>query len=683
MNLKTLAALLLCIIVAHGDNLREERIWTGKNGKTFRGIFLQVTTDEKSAQIASNTGKVFTIALANLSDPDRQLILDSRPSSREPAADQPAEAGENNLDGFKNPPPMPRSTIMPTTPEAVGSRKSDELVDPFWQFIGWWDTEKVLPIPREGDFDERLEWAHERLARYCKIRTGGSVIDVEKLREGLEEYFEEHLKDKATIVVREDTDFSPARLHQYASDMNAVVLRLSMIYESGRRYRACAAVESVEPNGDAVLHLWGCRKKVRIEIDKRRPPKSMGRSLSSSMDSYKIIPENLDGLPDFVGDNEAKLYVDPKEWDTVVIAKPYLFATEGKRRTPPTDDPLFKPAVFRKAPPVNAQTAGRIELPLDFRSSTTPSRPWHFADGSSFEGKLSFDRTGEPSLRDNSGKTRPLDVSSLTEEDQATYHFAHGCSGAAATPERLELHYQLKTQHGDDYEFIITTEGSLGRVDCPQLASSLIFDLKDQAYSCIRKSRRYFGRWGGTGLVPLQRFASIDESKKHEAFTDTVRGAPASDSFRFPARSASFSVAGKTFTQPRVEFTLIKEPTAMTAIYQMLNAGPPADRNPDNPKDPTRQRSIVFSLSTEVSNHNGLREIGPRFVDHYLLPLRIHWTNLRNTSWVQEEDRLKSSGQFSLSLTSAKVPGAFPADHFRIPDEAHKAEIGTCFVAKE
>jgi len=684
MNTRTVIALLFSLLAAHASELKDERIWTGVNGKSFRGVFLQLTDDETGAQIASNTGKIFTISLDNLSEPDRLLILESRPAPEEPAKgetpnDAPGEGG--GLPGFKNPPAMPRSTLMPTTPEAIGARKSDELVDPFWQFLGWWDTEKVLPIPRDGDFDERLEWAHERLARHCKIRTGGSVIDVEKLREGLEKYFEENLNDQAAIVVREDTDFNPARLSQYATGMNAVVLRLSMIYNTGRRYRACAAVESIEPNGNAILHLWGCRKAARIVIDKRRPPKHGWSSLSSAMDSYKVILADLDDLPDFVIENEPTFFVDPEQYDTVVIAKPYLFAKEGVRRQPPADDPLFTPKRGLQAPAEVRKAVGRIDLPIDFLASFNEVRPWAFNDGSLFEGKLNFDRKDEPSLRDNSGKTRALDVATLTHEHQAAYYFARGCSGSAAKPPRLELHYQLESQHGDTYDFKITTEGSLGRIDCEKASSSLIFDLEDHAYSTKRSSRGYYGRWKPDGLVPQGSRTTWKESDKHEQFSSIVRSARPSPNFDFPARFASFPLTGSSFLEPKVEFTLVEAPTAMVAIYQILNASSPAIRDQDNPKAPDRQSIIVFSLATEVSNHNGLRQIAPRFIDHYMLPLRLRWTNPRNTSWVSEEDRTKASGQFSFTLRAARVPPSFPDDHFLIPDAARKAELGTCIRA--
>lgn len=121
----------------------------------------------------------------------------------------------------------------------------------------------------------------------------------------------------------------------------------------------------------------------------------------------------------------------------------------------------------------------------------------------------------------------------------------------------------------------------------------------------------------------------------------------------------------------------------MVAIYQVLNASSPASRDPNNPKAPNRKPIIVFSQGTEVSNHSGLRDIASRFMDHYMLPLRLRWTNAVNTSWVSREDQLKASGQFSLSLTSATVPETFPDGHFRIPEEARKAEIGTCIEAKQ
>lgn len=684
--LRQLILVLLLLVPLAADNLRDERLWTGKNGKSFRGIFIRVIDNGARAEIAASSGQVYTIDIDNLVAGDRLLIRSSlareEDVKKDDKKDPDAKAGE--MEGFRKPPETPRNTIIAITPKAVGSRESDELLDPLWQFVGWWDIRGILPIPKKGDEEKRMEWAHERLARYCGVRGGNSVIRVEEAKEGLEEYFLEHHADDAAVGVHIDTDFNPERLALYCDGINAVVLCMTMTYgDNPKTYRACAALESIDAKGNAVMHFWGARKNVQIILEERRPDEPNWRRLSGANSSYRIVLADLDGLPDHIAQKGPVFKLDPQKYDTVLIARPYLFATPGQRRGLP-EDPLFKPRTLRPGAPVEAKQAPAIPLPLDFSAALTAERNWQFKDRSSFEGRLSFENDRTAILRDSRGKTREVDVESLNPEDQAHYHFAHGCHGYGASPSRLQLHYRLKSQHGGTYDFHIYVQGTLARIECEETGRVLVFDLEDNAYHCwLGSTYRYHGRWSEVerhsgGLVPQAGRATIDEDEKRELFSHNVKVARKSADFIFPARFAQFRTDRDTFKNPKVDFTLMQDATAMVAIYQILHTSSPATKNPDNPKDPNRSLTIVFGNATEVGCHNGLSEIGHRFIRHHMLPLRMSWENKVNTSWVDRENQVKTAGKFEFTLVAAQVPESFPDDHFPIPEAARSAELGTC-----
>lgn len=68
-----LLLLALTPLLAAGE-LDSERIWTGRNGKSFRGILVRILDDSSGVEIAAPGNKIYTIALENLADPDRALV---------------------------------------------------------------------------------------------------------------------------------------------------------------------------------------------------------------------------------------------------------------------------------------------------------------------------------------------------------------------------------------------------------------------------------------------------------------------------------------------------------------------------------------------------------------------------------------------------------------------------------
>ena len=107
MKIFILATALACLMGNLPALAAVERLWSGINGKSFRGTLHQLAADRTNAEFLSTDGKLLTVALANLIPEDRERILNPPPGG-------PAAAGD--ISQFK--------------PIASPSRKLTPLLDP-------------------------------------------------------------------------------------------------------------------------------------------------------------------------------------------------------------------------------------------------------------------------------------------------------------------------------------------------------------------------------------------------------------------------------------------------------------------------------------------------------------------------------------------------------------------------
>ena len=56
-----------------------------------------------------------------------------------------------------------------------GQKASDCVPSSFCNFLLWWDQQGLLPIGKRGDFDDKAEWIHTRMARFCRTSNNGGT----------------------------------------------------------------------------------------------------------------------------------------------------------------------------------------------------------------------------------------------------------------------------------------------------------------------------------------------------------------------------------------------------------------------------------------------------------------------------------------------------------------------------
>ena len=163
------AALLFCSLTASAlcaPGVSQERHWTGVNGATFLGTYARTLDQGKKVQFLTSEGKVVTVALENLCEKDRELILSFE--GKAPAKPAPAAAIK---EAFKELPVAARMRIPTLKPKDFGGTDDESLVDALWVSLLWWDATGIVPIPKTGDIERKAEWLHKELSRYISIES--------------------------------------------------------------------------------------------------------------------------------------------------------------------------------------------------------------------------------------------------------------------------------------------------------------------------------------------------------------------------------------------------------------------------------------------------------------------------------------------------------------------------------
>lgn len=310
-----------------------ERIWTGANGKNFRGTFHRLAPDKKTADFLSTEGKLITVSIDNLSAPDRELLLNpTRAPKTAPASlpEDPAPAGEKSSVGQMLPAPEGFSAIRQPhrqisklmVPKSYGGTNSGDLVDAAANAIAWWDQSNVLAIPSRGDDFDKIRWVRKRLDGMMK---GGKNPDANDLKLGIEKYFASELKDIATCrVTLETKDFSVKRMAEMAKGADAIILEMSMTYGNGRDFSVNTHLETITEDGEFSMILHGKRLFGIL-----KPPVKKGLPESDGP-TLEFVISNPTELVDFHIENEARFHIGARIWNTIIAVRPYIYAEEGK-----------------------------------------------------------------------------------------------------------------------------------------------------------------------------------------------------------------------------------------------------------------------------------------------------------------------------------------------------------------
>ncbi|MEM1083894.1 MAG: hypothetical protein AAGI48_07200 [Verrucomicrobiota bacterium] len=353
---------LLCIGLATANELAKERIWTGTNGKTFRGLYLRTLPEGDKVEIVSTQGRLYVIAIANLSGPDQKLLADP---GEDPGPPRPATppAGDPSL--FREMPPLNRELISKAPNKEDGFKWDNSVLQAIGSFLYWWDLSEVVAIPRRGDAEKKCDWAADKLKRKISPRNT-KLAGSEQLMEGLAGYFESELAEVATYAFHLVVNPTQERIAAHTEAGDACFIKIS-----NDGWGIWFAVIDVQ--GDVVRVAYNGE----ILMLKRSEGEESNRYLSTQGERFKIPTAGLDEpllwnpYKDYWEASETErgqkreafkyavleiMNKDdvPSHWsgdelifrlypsDPMVVCRPYPFADPEKTGPPPTD-PAFGP----------------------------------------------------------------------------------------------------------------------------------------------------------------------------------------------------------------------------------------------------------------------------------------------------------------------------------------------------
>lgn len=659
----TIAAFFVGVATAQNA---AERVWTGVNGKTFRGSFHQLTADRQKVEFRSTEGKMLTVALDNLIPADRDWILNP--------IKPPADTGSAGDVGKFKPAASPSRQLTPSLdPKTFGCSTNQSLVDALWISLLWWDQTGVLEVPERGDLESKAEWLHKKLTR--AVVKGGDNVSAEDAKKGVEQYFSEELEKVAACrVTLEQKDFSAGRLGGLLQGPQAVVMRMSMQYSNGGDFAVSSVLESMTEDGKFVIHVFGRRFSGVLK------PVEGAKAGRDREVPFEYVLDRPKDLPDYYAQNEARFFMGRESWNAVVILKPYVYLEPGKPIPLPEEDK--PPVVAKPATPVE-MLEPKVKFPVGFLAPVVARREWSLTDGSKILAIPEAPNGQQVSLRSVSGEAVSVDAASLSEEDRARLCFWEACHGTPLSMPKLDLSYRLNTPAHGSFQVNVSADGSSGRVTftAPESTMVLVYDMTDGAFvsTHIRRINTKETTWIHQGrflpeyLLPRKIFSGLKQENVDLFLSGILPRAPELISAVVPCRRVRFpELNAPTFHKPDIDFVLCEQTTVTAGLYQLLFSGTAGAM-----KDGT----YVFAPIQVPSNRDG-KSVLATLAACRVLPLRIAWENPLDPNQNVKFYRARDSGKFSLELTRAAIPDGFPVGHFAIPAEARAMPAGDMQTTK-
>ncbi len=633
----------------------EERVWTGVNGRTFRGTFHIFEENQSKAVFINAANQRVVVALENLIPADRELLLGTTPTPDE-------EVGG----GFKKLPAPDRSLIPDLDPKDLGARDDEALTDAIWTAILWWELGGIVEVPGRGDFQKRADWLHGQLSR--SISRGGrrsALLDDGK--EGVDRYFADHLAD--TAVCRTKLVLNRPTVDEIASQLTgarAVVIKMSMEYDNGRTFSIATTLESLTPDGKFVFHVFGTRLHGTVE--------------TSPDGNQEWVIANRDDIPAHYQTQGARFLFLDAPWHGLLTLEPFVFATKGKPSPLPPEEAPEPVEPAKPAAPI--AIPGQIHPPAIATPRRQPnsrlSRVWNLTDGTRVDGTFHKMDGDTHVLRTPQGRESTVELNQLPPDERAALIFLRGCTEIAHAP-RLDLVYHFNTPTRKNVEILISTDGPLGRLSVPSLDNHFVFNLADLTSASYRKvppeshKPGFISKFLPEYLLYSEPRYGVNWVQREfpenlESFAQTFLGRSGDVvvagmnalSLRFPFPPER----GVSVQDLEMDFVQVNPPAALAALHYLLS-----------PRGPGIKGGWL-GYGTELSCHDGFDQIGPYLARTRTLPVRMKWRNNINTRFVDPNDRKLSGGSFSIELVRATSPDSFPADHFHIPAEAASLEHG-------
>lgn len=647
----------LCGFVFAGQPV-SEKTWTGVNGKSFRGTFVRLSEDKSTVEIATPQGKILKVAFTNLIKMDQEYVLD--PSGKA-APDKETTAREAR--GFKQLPAPDRALYLPLKPKDYQVEEEEAMVDALWVSLLWWDLTSQVSVPKSGDLDAKARWLHKQLVRKV-AQPGRDVASLEEGAAGIIAYFNEELKETATcktetIAIKELT---PARVSEQCTGANVVILKMTMTYSNNRDFSTCLALESMDASGKFTAIAFG-----------KRLPGRMVEANGSGKDGKKIYNiqwDNPDTLPEHYLKNGAQFHMGPSSWNGALVLKPFIYQLPGEETAIPdpgtVETPVKPAAPAWEYPKIKV----RPEKPVPFTGK------WILKDGRELLGTATAAENGKIVLENTGGARAVVTETELTPESLVMFRFQEGTATTVSLP-HLDLTYRLNTPVRGAIEFLVSTDGTLGRVDYPDQLSTIIYDMADGAFIWTRYRdvngekklvTREVGRFAQQALLPHE-LPGDGADELVEQFTEkAMNRRDPSRQLSFPGRSLRYPFPAwqASVEDMTMDHVLIEEPTALAGVFIFLSSPTP------DPKGGTG----VYYHKGDTSGHGGFKQKMNLLSRARVFPLRIRWDNGGSVTTDGMVTR-ESMGKFSVELIKATIREKFDPGHFEIPEESRVAKPGT------
>jgi len=345
------AFLAAATMAAHAQGLHDQRIWTGRNGRTLEARF--ESRDGSVLVLTAPDGKTLRVEQTNLSDADARWLGEAEKAAAVPAASaKPAEgaqapegdkpaAGKKPASSKKEPPPPPLEVPAPEgcTPVVVADAERQKIPrlnhrtydkeptasvpNSFIAFLLFWRDQSVVGTTAGETEAERNEWlkeAHTDLIRSMRVRKTAKA-DFTELGEVFTRFVRKETgKDEFTCVVKAEPDVQPETLSRWTHGAYGTILRVSHTIDGEPAEGFALPVVSISKSGKITFHAWSNALSAEM------------KPAASGDGSYDIALREGGRTPKWFIEEKHALRLDPKNGDGLIIIAPFLQDRKAEKK---------------------------------------------------------------------------------------------------------------------------------------------------------------------------------------------------------------------------------------------------------------------------------------------------------------------------------------------------------------
>jgi len=317
------------------------RTWTLPSGRPFEGRDVRQESNGGTTILVDPDGNEKRLWTHLLPETEQAWIRELVDAARATAGADRA-AGTGAFAAFKPEPQVDRLRMPVINQSDFGQNSSDCVPSSFSNFVLWWDQVGYLEVPKRGDFEDKAEWVHTRMARYCRTRnTAGTHIS--KAINGFATYFEKELEGIAGMRFFQDCDLTPTNLTRRVAGSDATMLGITIHQPPGHDSAHWVALAEADEKGRLVFHTWGARLEgtmtVHEKSDKTVRLQELGTLNTQEVPatSYEIKISNPGDLPAWIKTHPTRFFLRPERYDGIFIVRPYRYKESDEPAPLPLD----------------------------------------------------------------------------------------------------------------------------------------------------------------------------------------------------------------------------------------------------------------------------------------------------------------------------------------------------------